>query len=290
MANAATIEPGPAAGEPGFDLDAYLGRVGYSGPREATLDTLKALHLLHPQAIPFENLDPFLGRSVALDVAALQKKLVHGRRGGYCYEHNLLLKHALEALGFAVEGLAARVLWGRAEDALTPRSHMLLRVELEGRSWLADVGFGGLTQTAPLRLEADIVQETPHEPFRLVERSGYFHAQAEAGGEWRTLYRFDLSDHHEADYAVASYYLSTSPASHFVTGLVAARARPDGRYALAGNRLTVHHTGGPSERREIATAGELAGVLEEDFGIGIPDPAHFAETVERKGVIARGMS
>jgi len=268
-----------------LDLDAYFARIGYTGPRSATLETLRALHLLHPQAVPFENLDPFLGRPVTLALPALQQKLVRSGRGGYCYEQNLLFMQVLRALGFEVTGLAARVLWNRGEHELTPRSHMLLRIELEGRTFLADVGFGGLTQTAPLLLEPGLVQQTPHEPFRIVEKSGYFHAQAEIGGEWRTLYRFDLSDHHEVDYAIASYYLSTSPASHFVTGLIAARALPDRRYALSGNRLTVHRLGGGSERREIAMAGELADTLEALFGIALRDREAFEAAVAAKRVI-----
>lgn len=274
-----------ASQQPGFDLDAYLDRIGYSGSRTASLDTLKALHFLHPQAIPFENLDPLLGRPVLLDAAALQEKLIRGGRGGYCYEQNLLLMHVLESLGFTVSGLAARVLWGRPEDALTPRSHMLLRVDLDGQTWLVDVGFGGLTQTAPLLLQPGLEQQTPHEPFRLLEKNGYFSAQASVSGEWRTLYRFDMSDHHEVDYALASYFLSTSPSSHFTTGLIAARALPDRRYALAGNRLTVHHLGGPSERSEIETSGELADTLEELFAIALPDRAAFEAAVVDKRII-----
>jgi N-hydroxyarylamine O-acetyltransferase len=284
MSVAATVDTTPAT-QPGFDLEAYLHRIGYSGPRAATLDMLKALHLLHPEAIPFENLDPFLGRPVGVDAPTLQSKLVHSGRGGYCYEQNLLLMHALKELGFTVTGLAARVLWGRPEDALTPRSHMLLRVQLDGRVWLADVGFGGLTQTAPLLLEPGLVQQTPHEPFRIVEKNGYFYAQAEVGSEWRTLYRFDFSEHHEVDYAVSSYYLSTNPASHFINNLIAARALPDRRYALAGNRLTVHHLSGESKRREIETAGELADTLEEQFGIRLPDRAGFEAMVTQKRII-----
>lgn len=285
MSVAPSVDTAANSQESAFDLGAYLDRIGYAGERAATPDVLKELHFRHPQAIPFENLDPFLGNAVDVDLPTLQAKLVRGGRGGYCYEQNLLLKHALEALGFSVSGLAARVLWGRPEDALTPRTHMLLKIELDGRTWMADVGFGGLTQTAPLLLEPGVVQQTPHEPFRIVEKDGYYHAQAEVGGEWRTLYRFDLSDHHEADYAISSYYLSTSPASHFVTGLIAARALPDRRYALAGNRLTVHHLGGPSKRREIETAGELADTLEESFGIRLPGRPGFEAMVARKRII-----
>src|SRR5581483_8518947 len=77
------------------DLDAYFARVGYDGPRKATLDTLRALHRLHPQAIAFENLSPLLGDPVPLDAAALHDKMVRNGRGGYCFEHNLLFASVL---------------------------------------------------------------------------------------------------------------------------------------------------------------------------------------------------
>ena len=267
-----------------IDLDAYFARIRHDGPRSPTLETLAAIHRAHPAAIPFENLDPFLGRPVLLDPASLEAKLVRGRRGGYCYEQNLLLMHVLTALGFEVGGLAARVLWNRPPGARTPRTHMLLRVEIEGRTWLADVGFGGLTQTAPLLLEPGRVQETPHEPFRIVEADGTFLAQAGIAGEWRSLYRFDLSEHDEGDYAIASYYLSTSPDSRFVAGLMAARALPGRRLALAGNRFSEHGAGG-TKRRDIATAGELADLLEQEFGIALPDREAFADAVAAKGIV-----
>ena len=114
-----------------FDLDAYLERIGYTGPRTATLDTLEALHALHPAAIPFENLNPLLGWPVALDVESLQAKLVAGGRGGWCYEHNTLFRHALEALGFSVTSLGARVLWNTPPGSpVGARHHMLLLVDL----------------------------------------------------------------------------------------------------------------------------------------------------------------
>src|SRR5258705_9177944 len=151
-----------------IDLDAYLGRIGYSGTRAPTLETLRALHLRHALAIAFENLDPFLRRPVALDLPSLERKLVQGGRGGYCFEHNLLFKAALDALGFHAAGLAARVVWNLADGATLPRTHMLLRVTIDGEDHIADVGFGGQTPTWPLRLTTGGEQMTPHEPFRLL--------------------------------------------------------------------------------------------------------------------------
>lgn len=259
------------ASESLIDLDAYFRRVDYDGPRAPTLETLGALHRLHPQAIPFENLDPLLRRPVRLDPASLEAKLVRSRRGGYCYEHNILFWQALKALGFRATGLAGRVLWNRPDDVVTPRSHMLLRIEIDGGTWLADVGFGGLTMTAPLRLEPGLEQSTPHESWRVIGDGVDLKMQARIGDRWRSLYRFDLQEQFQIDYEITNYYLSTHPASHFRSGLIAARARADGRYALLNNRLAIHHSAGPSERRELASAAELQDALENLFGITMPD-------------------
>src|SRR4051812_25992004 len=149
-----------------IDVDAYFQRIGSTGGRAPTLDTLRELHLRHAQTIPFENLNPLLRWPVRLDAASLEGKLVRDRRGGYCYEQNLLFRHALEALGFRVTGLAARVLW-YAPDAVTPRTHVVLRVEVAGEPFLADVGFGSQTLTGPIRLLSEVAQDTPYGPFRL---------------------------------------------------------------------------------------------------------------------------
>lgn len=254
-----------------IDLDHYFRRIGYDGAPAPSLETLRALHRLHPQAIPFENLDPLLGRPVRLDMDALQAKLIHGRRGGYCYEHNLLFWQVLKALGFRATGLAGRVLWNRPACAVTPRSHMLLRVEIDGATWLADVGFGGLTMTAPLRLDPGVAQETPHEAWRILAEGADFLMQARIGDAWESLYRFDLQEQFAVDYEIVNYYLSTHPASHFRATLMAARTAPDARSALLNDRLTVRHRDGSTERRRLAGAQALIDTLEHCFGIAVPD-------------------
>lgn len=275
----------PSMTDISFDIDAYFARIGYTGLRDASLETLESLHLLHPQAIPFENLDPFLGHPVRLDLASLQEKIVARSRGGYCFEHNLIFMHVLKALGFAVSGLAARVLWGQPDDAITARSHMLLRVELDGRTYIADVGFGGLTLTAPLLLRPGLEQKTPHETFRMVETGDHFRLQANVGDDWRTVYRFDMQQNYEVDYSVSNHFLSTHPTSHFLSSVIAARALPGRRYALRNNRLSTHHLGGRTEQMEIATAAELADVLEGPLEIAIPDRAAFEAMARQKKIL-----
>ncbi len=269
-----------------MNLDAYLARIGFDGPRIPTLDALRALHLAHAQSIAFENLSPLMGRPVPLDLPSLEEKLVRSGRGGYCFEQNALFAAALRALGFTVTGLAARVIWNAAEDAVRPLTHMLLKVEAAGEPYIADVGFGGQSLTGPLRLIADIEQQTPHEPFRLltVTDAGAgpgLKLQTLVGGAWKSLYRFDLHPQHEVDYEAANYYLSAHPASQFRTGIRVARPAPGRRYGLLNNQLTVHHLAGPSERRVLTSVAEVREALETLFGLVLPPAADLDPALAR---------
>jgi N-hydroxyarylamine O-acetyltransferase len=255
-----------------IDLQAYLDRIGIRTPVAPDLQTLRAIITAHVAAIPFENLGPFLGISPSLDIASVQRKLVHDGRGGYCFEQNRLLSDALRAIGFKVTDLAARVLWGQSEDAITARTHMLLRVEIEGRSWLADAGFGGNTPTAPLELVPDIEQATPHEPYRLIRRDDSdWRLQLFAADAWQSLYRFDLQPQFPADYRLSNYWTSTNPDSHFITGLTAARAPAGRRLALRNRMFTEHTTGGSTTKRTLATAAEIRAVLQDELLIRLPE-------------------
>jgi N-hydroxyarylamine O-acetyltransferase len=254
-----------------IDLEAYFRRIGYAGPRTLTLDTLRAIHLQHALSIPFENLDPLLRLTPRLDARSLEQKLVHSRRGGYCFEQNLLLSHVLQSLGFTVTQLAARVVWNAPPGVVRPRTHMLLCVDLEDERYVVDVGFGGLTLTGPLRLVPDIEQATPHEPFRVIAVDGGFALEAFVQPSWRTLYRFDLQPQLLPDYEMSNWYVSTHPDSHFTFALSAARPTPGSRIALSNNQLTVYRAGARPEQRILATAAELRSVLRETFGLALPD-------------------
>ena len=274
-----------------FDLDAYLKRIGHTGTRTATLQTLQEIAVRHPQSIPFESLDALLRVPIELDSASLQRKLLGQRRGGWCYEHNLLLGNALTALGYRVTGLAARVAWQVPPEMIRPRTHMLLRVELPpsgsasaSQAYLVDVGFGGLTLTGVLRLEPDVEQPTPHEPFRLSASratANVFVMEARVRGEWHALYTFDLQPQALVDYEATNWYLSNHPQSHFLSTLIAARADPGRRYALRNGELSVHHMDGRTECRSLASAGEIRRALDELFHVDVPDGAEVDERLER---------
>lgn len=269
-------------GEEMLNIDRYFERIGYSGPREPNLAMLRALHERHPIAIPFENLNPLLDQPVDLDQSALEAKLVGSARGGYCFEQNLLFWRVLEQIGFHVSGLSARVLWNRPSTEVTPRTHMLLRIELDESTYLADVGFGGTTLTAPLKLVLDTEQETPHERFRLRETPLGYLLEAELVDRWAPLYQFDLAPQFPVDYSIANYYLSNSEHSHFRTGLFVARPAEGGvRLALRNSRFSTHSPHTPTTTRHLIGADEAIRVLDESFGIHVPDSGKFTKIWEQ---------
>ena len=258
------------------NLNAYFERIGFAGSIAPTLATLELIHALHPATIPFENLNPFLGLPVNLDLPRLEKKLLTDRRGGYCFEQNLLLMAMLRDLDFAVRGLAARVVWFDPTAIDRPPTHMLLAVDIGGASYIADVGFGGLTLTAPLKLKADVEQLTPHETFRLIGGDPDWTLQAQIEGEWKPLYVFDATEHSPDYYEAPNLTLSTDPDSRFRTELRAALSPSGKRLALRNNRFTTHVAGQPSESRLVTSVAELRELLSGTFGIQLP-PAELLD-------------
>lgn len=250
--------------------DLYLRRLGFARAPAPTLDTLHLLQLRHTAAFAFETLSTFLHRPVAIDLPSVERKLLFEGRGGYCYELNGLYLALLRHLGFDATPLTARVVMGGPEDALPPRTHQMVRVRVDGRDWLSDVGFGGMVPTAPLALDDAGAQPTPHEPFRLDRRRGRYTLRAWVGDAWRAMYVFDLEAPAPVDLEVGNWYVSTHPGSPFLGRLVAARTGPFCRHTLRGGSYALHRLGQPSLRRELRTPQAVIGVLKEVFGLQLP--------------------
>lgn len=263
-----------------LDIDRYFERIGFRGSARADLETLRALQCLHPQAIAFENLDPLSGRPVQLDLASVQRKLLEEARGGYCFEHNGLLQAVLRALGFQLTPLGARVVWAGPPE-LPARTHSLSLVELEGVQYLVDVGFGSMTPTAPLRLELDVEQITPNERMRIRRVDGDYVVEALTEQTWRAMYRFDLQPQLPSDYAVANWWVSTHPQSHFTHRLGAAIVAPGRRYTLRGAEFAVHDMQQGTTRTRIDSVAALRTLLAETFRIRLPDEPRLESALER---------
>ncbi|NUS92935.1 MAG: arylamine N-acetyltransferase [Nocardia sp.] len=258
-----------------LDLDGYLARIGYTGPRTPTLSVLRDLVAAHTTAVPFENLEAVLGRPVPLDLETLQDKLIRRRRGGYCYENVTVFAAALERFGFGVTGLSGRVTMG--SGGLRPATHALLRVTVadDDRGWLADVGFGA----------------GPSEPYALVDEPGEFRlggwrfrlerTRGESGAEqwvlhqfardgWVDRYTFTMNPQYRIDYEVGNHFVSTSPRSPFTQRPFVQRFLPGVHHTLDGRTLTTEYPDGSSDSRELGLT-ELPKVLAEVFDIELAD-------------------
>jgi N-hydroxyarylamine O-acetyltransferase len=220
-----------------FRLDAYLERIRYNGPLPPSAETLCRLHRAQAMNIPFENLDIFLGRPIQLDPASLFTKLVEKQRGGYCYELNGLFLMALQHLGFTVTPLAARVFGG---ETWSQKSHQLTLVEIEGRRWLADVGFGGnsLIKAIPFELESEFPQYLDTYRLKADTKLGFV-LQHKLEDQWRSLYAFSLEEHYPADYRMMNYYNSTSPASLFTQHIICTLPTEKARIILYDSELKI---------------------------------------------------
>jgi arylamine N-acetyltransferase len=257
-----------------LDLNGYFERIGYRGAADPTFDVLQELVTAHTRSIPFENLDPLLGVPVDdLSPEMLTDKLVRRRRGGFCYEQNGVMGHVLAQLGFRVRRLAGRVVWMVPPDRPTPaQTHTLLAVTFPGSQgpYLVDVGFGGQTPTSPIRLETGTVQQTTHEPYRVDDAGDGLVMQAQVRGEWQALYQFSARTQPDIDLKVGSWFVSTNPSSHFVSGLMVCRIVQDARMNLNGRNLAIHRPDG-TEKIRLDDASAVVDTLRDRFGINVGD-------------------
>jgi len=262
-----------------MNLAGYFQRIGHRGPYQPNLALLSALTDAHTRSIPFENLDVLLGRPISLEPDALFQKLVVDRRGGYCFEQNGLFLEVLRELGFQVAPISARVRLQRPRDFTPPRTHVFLRVELDGESWLTDVGVGALSLTSPLRLATPSEQATLHEPRRILQEGGRLYHQVRFGAEWQDVCEFTLEEMPAIDRELANWYTSAHPNSHFKNRLVVARAVPEGqRLSILNDQFTLRERHGIATTRPIASAPELLGVLERQFGLCFPAGTRFGQS------------
>ena len=124
------------------DVNAYLDRLGLTAPLPVSLETLDEVLLAHQCRIPFENLQCFEEhQEPSLEIPALFDKIIVQGRGGFCFELNALLEALLQTLGFDAWSVTCRIV--RGKDFIPPMLHRGVLVQLDGRRYYCDVGYGG---------------------------------------------------------------------------------------------------------------------------------------------------
>jgi N-hydroxyarylamine O-acetyltransferase len=250
-----------------MDVDAYLDRIGAARPPAATASALRDLHEAHLAAVPFENLSIHLGEPISLDEDALFDKIVKRRRGGFCYELNGAFAVVLEALGYAVTRLSARVLGGGRWGP--PFDHLALLVSTPDGTgtWLADVGFGAHSRY-PLRWDDRAEQVDPDGRFALVDTHD---GDVEVVKDGEPQYRMELRPRTLADFEPTCWWQQTFPDSHFRRSTICTRVDGGGRVTISGRTL-IRTRDGVRTEEPLASDEALLAAYREHFGIHLNDP------------------
>lgn len=261
------------------------------GSRAEVLDLLDEVLVAHTHTICFENLDVTVFRvrddlrAVAIDTDGVADKLLAAGRGGYCHEHASLIRTVITELGLSAHPILARVHLGDEQSAPGSLTHQATIVDLEGRRYLVDPGFGGGTPEAALELsETAEARTTSHGEHRLVPAAAALTQRLRADSDWvlqsraradqdfRTIYAFSENPRPRADLELANWFSSTKPGSRFTGPPILALPLPEGgRVTLEGRRLRRVTGGGRPDRHErtLADAAEFAKVVSTDFGLDL---------------------
>lgn len=249
-----------------FDQERYLDRIRYKDAVKVTEGHLKDLHRAQLFSIPFENFDILLGRGISLKPESIFHKLVLNPRGGYCFELNGLFLLALHHFGFEARPLLGRV---HLRGTPTGRSHQVSLVTINGRNWLADVGFGGKHLPVPMPVEVGRPVSEDGETFRLIESDLFgMMLQTENNDGWQNLYSFDFCHVCQADITYGNHFTSTHPESFFTYSRIAALPSADGHTSLLDTNLTIHEKG-VEIKEELEEGLPYMNVLRRYFGIDL---------------------
>jgi arylamine N-acetyltransferase len=238
------------------EITKYLNRIKVDGC-SLNLDGLTKLQELHMENIPFENLDIAVGRKITLNYRHLFDKVILKERGGYCFELNTLYSELLKALGFFPKPVLGRV-WLSNPKGMPPRNHLAYIVDLEGRTYITDVGFGGLVTRVPLDINVSFPVNDKDGMVRITPFSDHqFMVQRKNEKGWANQYSFENVEISEEDIYIANYYMSTNSRSHFCRHRFVGRNTKEGRVGLFNNKM--------STRKGIKVVGKKRVDFGEDW-------------------------
>ena len=251
-----------------LDLNAYLARIGYTGSRTPTYDTLAGVLRAHIASIPFESFDVLLGRPVRLDPESLQAKIVANRRGGYCFEHASLIYAALERMGFAPVRHCSRVLLFEARHE-SVRQHMFLTINVDGAGYVIDPGFGPFACTSPIPIDGTRVPAAA--PTHRLAREGndwvlYVTKDGQQVAGWVST----LEEEYPVDFEMMNYYISTHPSSFFTHNILASAATPAGRVNIMNQGVHII-SNGVAEAAHLPDRKALRALVVQHFGFDLPE-------------------
>lgn len=217
-------------------VEKYLKRINYNGPLNPSFKVLQQLQKAHLLSVPFENLDIHYGTPIILDTSKIYAKIVDRHRGGFCYELNGLFYELLQAIGFKVKRVSARV--RNDEGAFSPEyDHMALMVSFERANFLVDVGFGKFA-FGPLKMDLDLVQKDRGGHFRMEKyNEDYWQVSKKKEAAWVPEYIFTTKERALEEYAGMCHFHQTSPESHFLKKKMCSMPTENGRITVSDDKV-----------------------------------------------------
>ena len=255
----------------------YRNKIGLAPAQPATVETLRRLHLAHRETFLFENLTIQKGGGISLRLGDLERKFLDEGAGGYCFEHNTLFGAVLRDLGFSVTTLLGRVRNGPPERWV--RTHMVLRVAIDGTMWLADVGYGGFGLLEPIRLADGEVSPQGGATYALRHDSGMWIISVRDRSSSTDMYEFTEDPQTDADIEVANHYTATHPDSRFRRILTIQAATREERRLVRGATVIRFRDGQTTE--ESIDPSAIRTVVRELFGIELPATPLVFETYDK---------
>ena len=253
--------------EPVSDVEAYLRRIGIADAKQPTLEFLDELIFAQQRSVPFDNLDVCeRGMVPSLGVSDLFEKVVVRRRGGYCFELNALFGALLKALGYRVRPYMARVLIRPIPRPLI--THRANFVTIDGKDYIADVGFGGPQPTFAVPLEDGVTSTGNGQAFFVRRRDEFWWDLVYIGssGVEQPAQCICTMPVGEEDFIPLSFYQAANPESVFRLNRMVNITTASGALNLRNNTLTAF-AGGEKTVTEIENEAAITELLRESFGI-----------------------
>lgn len=262
-----------------MNADRYLARIGLAQGDVDPPDLAAAARLqrAHVTTVPFETLsitgDPFdgsdAGEGVRLDLQHLSEKIVERERGGFCFELNGPFHWLLEAVGFDVDRVAARIV-GEDGTGRPPANHHSNVVDIDGRRYVVDVGMGVPTMRRPTPVDGEVVADELGYEWRVVESDRpdeeYLTQYRDPGrDDWRDRYLFSDVPRELRYFEATCDYLQTAPESPFTGDPSVSIATDEGHLKLSPDSLLRVVDGEESE--ESVAQDDWHDTLEREFGL-----------------------
>ncbi|EKT57181.1 arylamine N-acetyltransferase [Providencia burhodogranariea DSM 19968] len=173
------------------DIWSYINRLALSYPPKVNLIYLSQLHYSHFYTIPFENFNMKENAQHSSIYSVTKKAILEHKRGGIYFEFAGLIVPFFEKVGFIYHFRLARLFL----PTMTPATHQIYIISIEGQDWLFDVDFGARGPRGLLLLKDGFEHKHPFLSSRISKSEIYgwvvsIKENSKPDADWENIYAF----------------------------------------------------------------------------------------------------